>query len=191
MESAALSTRLRYLNDSAHLLATTAPATSRHLVSRCSALIFEHELDLSEAQRRKACRACGTIMILGWEGTLQTEARPSSRRRKTPRDDQDMKQTKALVYKCETCGRKTRFPLCAPPQNSKQKPGLSDSRSMSTSQALTKPSPGSSVSEAKSSRKKRAKARKQDGLKALLDAKKSGPEASGFGLDLMDFMKKS
>jgi hypothetical protein len=62
---------------------------------------------------------------------------------------------------------------------------------MSTSQALTKPSPGSSVSEAKSSRKKRAKARKQDGLKALLDAKKSGPEASGFGLDLMDFMKKS
>jgi hypothetical protein len=62
---------------------------------------------------------------------------------------------------------------------------------MSTSQALTKPSPGSSVSEAKSSSKKRAKARKQDGLKALLAAKKSGPEASGFGLDLMDFMKKS
>jgi len=28
-------------------------------------------------------------------------------------------------------------------------------------------------------------------LEALLTAKKAGPEASGFGLDLMDFMKKS
>jgi hypothetical protein len=62
---------------------------------------------------------------------------------------------------------------------------------MSTSQPLTKPNPGSSIPEAKSNSKKRAKVRKRGGLEALLTAKKAGPEVSGFGFDLMDFMKKS
>jgi hypothetical protein len=60
---------------------------------------------------------------------------------------------------------------------------------MSTSELLTKSSPVSLA--AKSNSKKRAKARKRGGLEALLAAKETSREVSGFGLDLMDFMKKS
>lgn len=188
MSSPELWARLRYLNDSAHLLATVAPSTSRHLRSRCDALISEKELASSDAHRRNACGACGTIMILGWEGTMQTEPRPSRRRTAQP-DGQAVKQTKALVYKCKTCYRKTRFPLSDPPEATRHKVTSSNSRVMSTSELLTKPSPVSLA--AKSNSKKRAKARKRGGLEALLAAKETSREVSGFGLDLMDFMKKS
>jgi RNase P subunit RPR2 len=190
MSSPELSARLRYLNDSAHLLATTASSTSRHLRSQCNALMSENELAPSDAYRRDACGACGTIVILGWDGTLQTEPQPS-RRRKARTDGRALRQTKALIYKCQTCGRKTRFPLSNPIQATRHKPKSSNSSPMATSLPLTKPTPGFSVPEAKSDRKKRAKARKRGSLEALLAAKKAGPEVSGFGLDLMDFMNKS
>jgi RNase P subunit RPR2 len=190
MASAELSARLRYLNDSAHLLAITAPATSRRLIARCYALMFENKLDPSEAQRQNACGACGTIMALGWDGTMQTESQPS-RRSKDIRDGQGHQHSKALICKCETCGRKTRLPLNTRPQANRRKSASSNLRSMSTSQSLTKPNSGSQVLEVKTRGKKRARARKRGGLEAILAGKKVNPETSGFGLDLMDFMKKS
>ncbi|PMD54549.1 uncharacterized protein K444DRAFT_597481 [Hyaloscypha bicolor E] len=165
MSSPELSARLRYLNDSAHLLANTAPSTSRQLRSRCDVLMSENDLGPSDAHRQDACGACGTIMVLGWAGTMKTGPQPSRRRKPRP-DGQAIKQTKALIYECKTCHRKTRFPLSEPP-------------------------PATRYKKASSNSKKRAKARKRGGLEALLTAKKAGPEASGFGLDLMDFMKKS
>lgn len=188
MSSPEVRARLRYLNDSAHLLATIAPSTSRHLQSRCDALISEKELDSSDAHRQNACAACGTIMILGWEGTMQTKPRPS-RRRKAQHDGQAVKHTKALIYECKTCYQKTRFPFSGPPQVTRDKATSYDSRALSTSELLIKPSPVSLAT--KSSGKKRAKARKRGGLEALLAAKGTNREVSGFGLDLMDFMKKS
>jgi RNase P subunit RPR2 len=188
MSSPELWARLRYLNDSAHLLATVAPSTSRHLRTRCDALISEKELASSDAHRRNTCGACGTIMILGWEGTMQTEPQPSRRRTARP-DGQAVKQTKVLVYECKICYRKTRFPLSHPPQATRHKATSSNSRAMSTSELLTKPSPVSLP--AKSNSKKRAKARKRGGLDALLAVKGTSGQVSGFGLDLMDFMKKS
>jgi RNase P subunit RPR2 len=190
MLSPELSARLRYLNDSAHLLANTAPSTSRQLRSRCDVLMSENDLAPSDAHRQDACGACGTIMVLGWVGTMKTGPQPSRRRKPRP-DGQAIKQTKALIYECKTCHRKTRFPLSEPPPATRYKNPSSTSRLLSTSQSLTKPMPSSLVPEARSNSKKRAKARKRGGLEALLTAKKAGPEASGFGLDLMDFMKKS
>ena len=189
MASPELSARLRFFNESAHLLATTAPATSRQLISRCNALMTDNEPDTSEAQRLNACGACGTIMIVGWEGTKKMESQPA-RRGKGPRDGQAVKHTKALVYHCETCGKKTQSPLGTKLQAYRQNLTTSGLRSNITSQSITKPSPASSAPEAKSSSKKRAKAKKRGGLEAILAAKKAG-EYSGFGLDLMDFMKKS
>ena len=189
MVSPELSARLRFLNESAHLLATTAPTISRQLTSRCNALMTDNTLDTSEAQRLNACGACGTIMIVGWEGTKKMESQPA-RRGKALRDGQAVKQTKALVYLCETCGKKTRFPLSTKSQAYKHELTTSGLRSNITSQSSTKPSPASSAPEAKSSSKKRAKAKKRGGLEAILAAKKAG-DSSGFGLDLMDFMKKS
>ncbi|KAE9380341.1 hypothetical protein N431DRAFT_324423 [Stipitochalara longipes BDJ] len=165
MSSSELPARLRFLNDSAHLLATAAPSTSRHLRSRCNALMSENELALSDAQKQDACGACGTIVIQGWEGTMHTESQPSQRK-KARLNGQAAKQTKTLTYQCKTCGRTTRFLLGTPSSATRRKPISSNS-------------------------KKRAKARKRGSLEALLAAKKAGPKVSGFGLDLMDFMKKS
>ncbi len=190
MTSAELSARLCYLNDSAHLLATTAPATSRHLISRRNTMMFENELDPSEAQRRNACAACGTIIILGWEGTMQTNTQ-SPQRKKVQPHHQRVKQTRALIYNCETCGRKTRFPLNNTSQANRHRSTSLNSKSMSTSQSLAKPSSVSSVPDGKPTVRKRTKARKRGGLEALLAAKKPGSENSGFGLDLMDFIKQS
>jgi RNase P subunit RPR2 len=190
MASAELSARLCYLNDSAHVLAKTAPTTSRHLISRRNALMFENELDPSEAQRRNACGTCGTIMILGWEGTMQTETQ-LSRGKKLQPHGQGAKPTKALIYNCETCGRKSRFPLNHPSQTNRHRSVSSNSRPISTSQFLTRPNSASSALEAKPGSKKRTKARKRGGLEALLASRKIGPESSGFGIDLMDLMKKS
>jgi len=189
MSSSELSARLRFLNDSAHLLAATAPSTSRHLRSKCNTLISEHELVLSNTQKGSACGACGTIAIMGWEGTMHTEL-PPSRRKNARLNGQAAKQTKILVYQCKTCGSKTRSPLGTPPSAIRRKSTTSDSRSLAPSHSLNKATSSSSVPEVKSNSKKRAKARK-GGLEALLAAKKAGPEAPGFGLDLMDFMTKS
>ncbi|PMD35334.1 hypothetical protein L207DRAFT_436121 [Hyaloscypha variabilis F] len=167
MSSLELSARLRFLNDSAHLLVTAAPSTSRHLRSRCNALMSENELAPSETNKRDACGGCGTIAILGWEGTMHTESQ-SSQQKKIRLNGQPAKQTKTMVYQCKTCGRKTRLPLGTPSSATRRKPISSEPRF-----------------------KKRAKARKRGGLEALLAARKPDSAASGFGLDLMDFMKKS
>jgi RNase P subunit RPR2 len=189
MSSAELSARLRYLNDAAHLQATAAPSTSRHLRSRCNALMAENELSLAETHRREACGACGTLTILGLRATMRSETQPARRRRARP-GSPATQQTKSLLYECNTCSRKTRFPLSNPLPATRHKTTSVNSRSILTSQPLTKLVSGSSVSETRSSSKKRTKARKRGGLKALLAAKNSVHRVSGFGLDLMDFMKK-
>ncbi|KIN01277.1 hypothetical protein OIDMADRAFT_41876 [Oidiodendron maius Zn] len=165
MASPELSARLRYLNDSAHLLATTAPATSRYLMSRCNTLMFERDIEQSDTQRRNICGACGTIMVLGWEGTMQLESqRP---RRRCNSQKAVPKTSKAVVYKCESCSRANSSPVRASPVVNAP---------LSTN----------------ASSKKRAKARKQSGLEALLAKKKSSEATTtGFGLNLMDFMKKA
>jgi RNase P subunit RPR2 len=190
MSSPELSARLRYLNDSAHILATIAPSTSRQLRSQCNALMSENDVARSDAYRRDACGACGAIMLLGWEGTINTEQH-SSRRRNAQVDGQALKQTKTLIYGCKTCHRKTHFSLSKPSPATRNKRTSLTSKLLSASQSLTEPISGSLVPVERSNSKKRAKARKRGGLEALLAAQKQSPGTSGFELDLMDFMKKS
>ena len=198
MASPELSARLRYLNGSAHLLVANAPATSRYLMSSCNALMFQHSIEPSESQRRKICGACGTIMILGSEGSLRVESERHKRKRSgqnTPLPGSKSGANKAMVYKCGSCGRVTRFPLpkTTPRSRLRSQPlGLSTGANItSASQTEASSTPITPLSTNASS-KKRAKARKQSGLEAIL-AKKKASEAngSGFGLNLMDFMKKS
>lgn len=193
MASPELSARLRYLNDSAHLLATTAPATSRYLMSRCNTLMFERDIEQSDTQRRNICGACGTIMVLGWEGTMQLESqRP---RRRCNSQKAVPKTSKAVVYKCESCSRVTRFPIpLLTPRNETRL--LLQTPTLEAGEANSSPVRASPVVNAplstNASSKKRAKARKQSGLEALLAKKKSSEATTtGFGLNLMDFMKKA
>ncbi|KAH6679256.1 hypothetical protein B0J14DRAFT_473362 [Halenospora varia] len=188
MASHEVSARLRYLNESAYLLAATAPATSKHLMSRHNGLLFENTLDPSEEQRRTACGACGTIMILGWEGTLELQ------RRQGKKGKSDV-IPRSLVYNCHCCSRKTRHPItiitASPrgrPKSISSRPELSPKVSHLTNTSSQKPSPAANSSNTNT--KKRAK-RKQGGLSAILAKQKASQEVRpGFGLDILDFIKK-
>ncbi|KAE8453561.1 hypothetical protein EG329_010422 [Mollisiaceae sp. DMI_Dod_QoI] len=185
MASPELSARLRYLNDSAHLLATAAPETSRHLMSRCNALMFDQQMELRNTQKT-ACGACGTINLPGWEGRLEShsERLKASKDGKTPRRQV---QSRTVLYECETCGTKTRERVKAS-LSIKRQTSIS-AVSKSVDQMGTSASPLTNTPSTNSSSKKRAKTRK-GGLAAILAQKKEA-SSSGSGFDLMDFMKKA
>ncbi|KZF21527.1 Rpr2-domain-containing protein [Xylona heveae TC161] len=115
---------------------------------------------------------------------------------------------KVMIYDCHRCGRKTRLPLPAPkraqrPRNAPAKkinsfanlspmPDVASSDSSYGVSSTAEASTSNPTSTANASSKKRAKARKQGGLQALLAKKKQEESASKFGgLDLMDLMKSA
>jgi ribonuclease MRP protein subunit SNM1 len=201
----AVSARLKYLNDSAHVLATASPRTSAYLMSQCNSIMFDNELDQSETQRRQVCGACGNIMVLGWTGTRQLQTTRTSRGKRSAKTYVEVAMgasTKVIIYSCELCGKHSRQninnslprhsktfnhqsslkPLHTP---SRVPPNQSEAPSSSTT-------PSSTLANANS--RKRAKVRKQGGLQALLSKSRetsSRGSAGGFGLDLLDLMKKA
>jgi ribonuclease MRP protein subunit SNM1 len=201
MASEALSARLRYMSDAAHLLATIEPTTSAYLMSQCHDVMFDNDLEPTDTHKRQACGACGNIIVPGRSGTIRKEVaglvgkeRPGrSNHRRT-----DVKhQARAMVYTCASCSRTTRFPLTNSIPTAIRKKSKHDSRSASlqaslTSSALHKTQPSVEVpisTSVNASSKKRAKSRKQGGLQALLAKKNESASTGGFGLDLFDLMK--
>ena len=213
MADQGIAARSRFLNESAHLLDRTSPAISRHLTSQLHSLAQDLDLSLPDAQKGKTCAACGNLMITGWtsrtyinNGTSNSSLKRSfSRRAKgdsmlVGRGNERME--KNLTYECLVCNRKTRQPLPAPiKSHSKKQEHTLSSRLASTtskaSEATQLPTgPGTKLHAPASnnaSSKRRAKARKQSGLQAVLAKSKgdgpTGASSTGFGLDLMDFMK--
>ncbi|KUJ23190.1 uncharacterized protein LY89DRAFT_679986, partial [Mollisia scopiformis] len=106
MASPELSAHLRYLNESAHLLATAAPETSRHLMSRHNALLFANQIEVEGTQRKSACGACGALVVPGWEGTLESHIERSKVSKKRKPVERTV-QKRAMVYECGICGKKT------------------------------------------------------------------------------------
>ncbi|KAG4423980.1 hypothetical protein IFR04_002822 [Cadophora malorum] len=185
MEPPELSARLRYLHGAAHLLATTSPITSRHLVSRHNALMFDSKLDLSDEQKTKACGACGTIMLLGWEATLENDIR-----RKQGQGDEvkeATKQPKAMVYSCGTCSKKTRMSTGIA-KAARRNRKVSNHTSIPAASA---PQSQASQSSTLSQKPAKRKSRKKGVLESILARNQPKPTNAGFGLDLSDFMKKS
>ncbi|CZT08197.1 hypothetical protein WAI453_002200 [Rhynchosporium graminicola] len=187
MEPPELSARLRFLNDSAHLLATNSPATSRYLMSRHNALLYDSKIELSDAQKQKACGACGTIMILGWEATIAIE---KSSKRGTARKEAKVgnHQPRAMVYSCTTCFRKTRF------STGMSKPARRRRTTLHSTNKLPALMPPFQTKDAKTPAKSgsKGKSRKKGVLDAMMArSQASQPSSSGFGLNLSDFMKKS
>jgi RNase P subunit RPR2 len=187
MASFDLSARLQYLNDAAHLLATTAPSTSKYLMSARNDLMFDSGMEQPESLKRNACSACGTILVIGWQATLEVQSQSprlqNQKPAKLPRKD--------MVYTCESCSRTTRIRIAPPTKKQISKSYIR--HTPSTKQSITsiaKSESGPRIISANSSSKKRAKARKQGSLAAVLAGRNSAASTSGFGLDLMDFMKK-
>ncbi len=195
---------LRFLTDAGHLLAASAPETSAYVMSQRNALMFEHEMPLSDKHRQHVCGCCGHIMLFGNGSHLQV--RPGKRPNTKPRSaaqrskGKDAKRldpettsgpTKAIT--CGHCGRLTEVELPAP--------GPISRRKVKMEKGIAKPSgqraaPGSSSAApempsqkatSNASSKKRAKSRKA-GLQALLD--QSSASRPGPGLSLADFMAK-
>lgn len=205
MASPAISARLKYLNDSAHLLAMSAPATSAYLMSRCHRLMFDNDLDQTSAQKRHVCGACGNIMILGWTSTIQLEAvraRKGKHNATCTLRRPSNEKVKTIVYTCELCNRQTRqsinttIPKASQTQNIIPRPKASQIATpvkvLSSDTYPATRTPGSASANASS--RKRAKIRKQSGLQALLAKNKeldTRGSAGGFGLDLLDLMKKA
>ncbi|KAF7917224.1 uncharacterized protein EAE98_010329 [Botrytis deweyae] len=191
-----LAARLRYLNESAHFLAKWAPTTSKYLVSQCNSLMFDHEIEQPDLSKRGSCSACGTIMILGSEGKLEVKSQSFKKKPIRKRAKGASRVEKAMIYTCGSCTKVTRHRLDSAPVASRSKNGAVQHGAVSKpshlpAQNLTTANTTSTPSTNASS-KKRAKNRKLGGLGALLAKQKaSQTSSSGFGLDLMDLMKKS
>lgn len=203
--------RASHLHESAHLLARACPAISRHLRSELHGLSVDHSIDLSETQKAEACAACGNLTVPGWtshtyidtpnkkhEAKAKKSGRNRPRKTAVPADRGDKDKTeKTMITECLICNRKTRHSL---PARAKSRSGGAEHGASSrgpvpvprTTDESTRASPTPLSSNASS--RKRAKARKQTGLQMLLAKKRTeghvtGDLSSGFGLDLMDFMK--
>ncbi|KAH8601323.1 hypothetical protein B0O99DRAFT_501592 [Bisporella sp. PMI_857] len=195
MEPQGLSARFRYLHNSAHLLVITAPATSKHLMSRSNSLMFDSGIERSDSQRWTSCGACGVILINGWNSTAKIESQRAVQRAAATHQPSRSK-AKEIVYECDSCNKITRINVQPAEARKRARPSYSAlgpvKSSTQATQPPTKPEQTPSATPANSSSKKRAKARKLGGLEALLANKKAfEARQSGFGLDLMDFMKKS
>lgn len=209
MVDQSIKARARYLDESAHLLASTSPAISRHLRSQLHKVATDYNLSLSDAQKNGACGACGNLMIPGWTSrTYLDNERPTRNLKRKATKQDDKAGLKAVCNECLICNRVTRLPLPAPiralskepanPPCSKITPTTSKNPIGTNIPAEPGAGPPASPfnnasSFTNASSKRRAKARKQSGLQALLAKKKEeslgGGSSTGFGLDLMDFMK--
>lgn len=179
---------LEYLTDAAHLLQTTAPETSAHLMSQRGNLMWQHDMTISETQRQNVCGACGNIMIPGHSSALKLDARRA--RHATKKTEPRRVKGLTKVIQCGRCNKSTKTRIDPVPRNkvnkSKAGPDLATPTrpTPTNSDASTAPKPATAQSNASS--KKRAKSRKA-GLQALLSGQqqqKSNP------LSLADFMKK-
>jgi RNase P subunit RPR2 len=145
--------------------------------------MFESDIDQPKSHGRKACGACGSIMILGYEATIGLERICKRKSKET---------AKAIVYKCAVCNVKTRFPINAAPKSTNRPGAISKTQASSISQTDTHIQLASENLDSAASKtsRKRSKPAKQGGLKALLQ-KKTQDTASASDFDLMDFMKRA
>ncbi|KAL8654066.1 MAG: hypothetical protein Q9210_001735 [Variospora velana] len=203
MPDPGLDARIHFLENSARSLQGIAPSTSAHLMHERDAVAEEHGKNLNKTQLKDICRACGTILVPDMTSKVDFIEPCNKRTRKKRKMDipeHVESQAKQTRIECLCCRRVTRSSLqykhrqeygnagqgTAPAKNSQSAVAESELPSSSTKTELAKPE------SANASSKKRAKARKQGGLQALLE-KSKGLKAryAGPGLNLMDFMRET
>ncbi len=208
MASATVTARLKFLDASAHHYSTLAPATSAHLMLERMTVATENEIAPPKgADPNVACGACGTIRIPGWTSRITINDRSKSKvssKTKKRRSSATVKcpAEKHVVVECLTCHRKTTTPMQSSRGHRFGRPRIHNAASTSGTISaepalLSAPKVGNQVQISPNpvsvniSSKKRAKTRKQSGLQAMLDKSKGTGSSSGFGFDLMDFMKQA
>ncbi|KAF2401159.1 hypothetical protein EJ06DRAFT_379790 [Trichodelitschia bisporula] len=199
MASQVVSARLKYLSDSACLLAAASPTTAAHLQVCYNRVLEDNDMPLLDARKRSVCSACGFPFHRRRSKVRARPARKSKEARSTSqsRSDSEAKTT----YECSVCSSRT-YVLYSPAarQLMADKPQQPVSVNQCASQQVTSiPGSDSSVqskqsdpiaTSASTSSKKRARSRKQTSLQAMLTKSRSEANSqAGFGMDLLDLMK--
>ncbi|KAL8736117.1 MAG: hypothetical protein Q9181_002532 [Wetmoreana brouardii] len=200
MSDFGIDARIKFLDDSARLLQSVAPGTSAHLMHQRDVVAEDNEKALSKAQLKDICKACGTTLVLGVTSRVEVVAPNRVRKKKKKRTTLGSEAPEeAFMTVCSACRRVSKTPSqgsqkqnvkklvnLAGPVESVKTPALANNILMRPSMAENEKPASTNVSS-----KKRAKARKQRGLQALLNKSKGTTmQSSGLGLNLMDFMKE-
>lgn len=206
MAPPAIRARLNFLAASAHLYSSTAPATSAHLMLECKRVATNNDIQMKQTEPKPACGACGTILISGWTSRTFI-ASPRRSKKSKPKSKKGVQTTqrvasKLVISKCLVCRRSTKTQLMTTTRPGVGGTEVSGSLPLPSIASLpTDPNPKTAdlnrqethnLRSANLNSKKRAKARKQGGLQAMLEkSKTTETHSSGFGLELMDLMKKA
>lgn len=169
-----------FLNDAA-LVVPLSSSTSAHLLAQHSQLLRESSKSLNVRQQREFCGACGSIRKPEWTEVTEIKAKTKASAESITKG--------ATVYKCLRCHRRVVLP---PKQDPTVKPTRAATLTASSAQDSTSGAASDATSVAGDSKsgdnqnsKKRAKARKQGGLQALLASKQKAQPS----LDLLDFLQ--
>ncbi|CAG7948303.1 unnamed protein product [Penicillium salamii] len=156
-------------------------STSSHLLATHSHLLHNTHKSLNVRQKRDYCGACGSIRKPEW--TKVTEIKPKSRKHLAASAAKG-----ASVYKCLRCQRRTVLqhiqPLTSRTSAATATPSSAPDPTSGAAKGPTQASTESKSGDNQNS-KKRAKARKQGGLQALLASKQQAQPS----LDLLDFLQ--
>lgn len=209
MVNEAAEAKVRFLEASARHYASSAPETSAHLMAQRNIAAAESGVSLNKTQSSGSCKACGSTFIPGWTSRTSITTKGGKVKRAKVGSKKKLRTNasdlpKYLKVDCLICYRyeerllqgsrdKSKNPLHVSPKEARirSEAQQSSSRTHDSSVAFTRQVQASEPLATNTSSKKRAKARKQGGLQAMLEKSKAstGP-SSGFGLDLLDLMKQ-
>ena len=185
--------RIQFLQSAAALYANTQAATSAHL-SLQSTNILASTPDKSKSQSviDHACLSCGTLFSSSTchkrttSSTKKYKILAKSQPRSVPQPGNSRSEvSKIIETQCLACRRVTKHPL--PVASNKKR--LNQKATENLRNRATLSDPVATLSSNLAS-KRRAKARKQGGLQALMANSKNKPNIPYNGLDLMDLMKE-
>jgi len=215
MASAAVNSRLRYLDAVATRFSITAPTVVAGLRIQSVRLADDSGVLLSAA-REDVCGACGSVLVPGSSCTktiqLQVDKsrKSASKVKSITKETSNTKPKKVMVYTCKRCNKNTRIPIGQPPQRKQttvlkveEKPEINAPipalSSLQATDDIAKPALAYDVAvvanqsqQVLTKSRQRAKTKKQSGLQALLAKNKANASAAASpAFDLMDFMKTS
>jgi hypothetical protein len=196
--------RLKFLQNSANLLSSSGVSTAAHLMTLHNRLIHADSKPLKPRQHESWCGACGSFRDSAHTKVSKTKRKITS---KKPEPESRDVLEEVVVYQCLRCHKQTVRRLQSYARQQREPSSISvdtQPKAAPTNQHLstlsTTPGPAPSVASISSasataldnaSSKKRAKARKQGGLQALMASKqRSQASSGGSSLDLLDFLQQ-
>lgn len=179
----------RFVTEAAALLQSDSPSTSAYLLGVQTRMLHADFKSLNAHQHRHHCAACGRIR--------HTDTHRSSVTVRARKGAASQGSAGARVYKCGDCHHRTILPrkkksvakslgrASAAPSTSTSVGASASASPLPISGLSQDPTPNQPKVTDNTSSKKRAKARKQGGLQALLASKQQKQPS----LDLFDFLQ--